>query len=65
MTINKAQGESVRVVGIDLRRPMSAHGQLYVSVSRATSHDQINILLSGPRQEDTATNVVYPDVLLR
>src|SRR5260370_5964535 len=30
MTINKSQGQSVNVVGIDLRVPCFSHGQLYV-----------------------------------
>jgi hypothetical protein len=29
MTINKAQGQTVQRVGIDLRKPVFAHGQLY------------------------------------
>uniref|UniRef100_A0A0L8GG71 ATP-dependent DNA helicase n=1 Tax=Octopus bimaculoides TaxID=37653 RepID=A0A0L8GG71_OCTBM len=30
MTINKAQGQSLKVVGFDLRTPCFAHGQFYV-----------------------------------
>ena len=33
ITINKAQGQSVRRVGIDLRVPVFSHGQLYVALS--------------------------------
>ena len=33
LTINKAQGQSVRHVGIDLREPVFTHGQLYVALS--------------------------------
>jgi hypothetical protein len=36
LTINKAQGQSVKNVGIDLRHPVFSHGQLYVALSRAT-----------------------------
>ena len=35
MTINKAQGQSLRRVGIYLRHPVFAHGQMYVALSRA------------------------------
>ena len=35
MTINKAQGQSLRRVGIYLRNPVFSHGQLYVALSRA------------------------------
>lgn len=37
LTINKAQGQSVRHVGLDLHEPMFFHGQLYVALSCATS----------------------------
>lgn len=36
MTINKAEGQSLHTVGIDLRTPIFSHGQLYVALSRAT-----------------------------
>ena len=65
MTINKAQGQSLDVVGVDLRIPVFTHGQLYVALSRATNVDSLAVL-----QPDTArivsatTNIVYPEVLL-
>ncbi|PIA46918.1 hypothetical protein AQUCO_01500446v1 [Aquilegia coerulea] len=63
MTINKSQGQSVKYVGIDLRNPVFSHGQLYVAFSRCTSSDRISVLL--PKDDDnTTTNVVYPNVLL-
>ncbi|XP_073532421.1 uncharacterized protein [Phyllobates terribilis] len=34
MSINKAQGQSLKVVGIDLQSPCFSHGQLYVACSR-------------------------------
>jgi hypothetical protein len=62
MTINKAQGQSVRYVGLDLRQPCFAHGQLYVALSRATSYSQIRVLL--PDSVYSTTNVVYKDVII-
>jgi ATP-dependent DNA helicase PIF1 len=41
MTINKAQSQSLRVVGIHLHTPVFAHGQLYVAISRTTDSRQI------------------------
>jgi len=34
MTINKAQGQSFKCVGIDLRNNCITHGQLYVTLSK-------------------------------
>ncbi|KAF8870490.1 hypothetical protein BD779DRAFT_536572 [Infundibulicybe gibba] len=62
LTINKAQGQSVKYVGIDLRVPVFAHGQLYVALSRATTRRNIRVLLSSEASLNTNTkNVVYPE----
>ncbi|PIA55030.1 hypothetical protein AQUCO_00800042v1 [Aquilegia coerulea] len=63
MTINKSQGQSVKIVGIDLQNPVFSHGQLYVALSRCTSLRNISVLLSSEENE-TTTNVVYPEILL-
>jgi ATP-dependent exoDNAse (exonuclease V) alpha subunit len=64
MTINKAQGQSLDRVGVDLRLPVFTHGQLYVALSRVTDVDRLDVLL--PEQSDTRVeNIVYPEVLLR
>lgn len=34
ITINKAQGQSLKICGIDLENPVFSHGQLYVGCSR-------------------------------
>jgi hypothetical protein len=62
MTINKAPGQSLKKVGLDLCIPCFSHGQLYVALSRVTSKDGIIILL--PHDKFETTNVVYPDALL-
>ena len=65
MSINKAQGQSFKHVGVDLRVPVFSHGQLYVALSRATSKSRIKVLL--PRDNLVScktTNIVYPEVLL-
>lgn len=63
MTINKAQGQSVDYVGLDLRTPVFSHGQLYVAFSRATSGQRVKVLLADNAATQTS-NIVYPEVLL-
>jgi ATP-dependent exoDNAse (exonuclease V) alpha subunit len=64
MTINKAQGQTVSRVGIDLQKPVFSHGQLYVALSRATSSSNIKILLPQLTSTPHTPNVVFPEVLL-
>lgn len=64
MTINKAQGQSVNYVGLDLRTPVFSHGQLYVALLRSTSPHNIKVLFPHNNIGTTTTNVVYPEVLL-
>jgi hypothetical protein len=64
MTINKAQGQSVEHVGLDLRSPVFTHGQFYVAVSRVTSVDNIKVIWDPKIQSATTKNIVYPEVLL-
>ncbi|SGY12770.1 BQ5605_C011g06596 [Microbotryum silenes-dioicae] len=55
MTINKAQGQSLDRVGVDLSlHPVFTHGQLYVALSRAMSVDRIKVLLPSrdPADDD-------------
>ena len=63
MTINKAEGQSLKYVGIHLLSPVFCHGQLYVALSRATSPENIHILLPNTTHTKTS-NVVYNEVLL-
>ena len=64
MTINKAQGQTVNNVGVDLRKPAFAHGQLYVAFSRATSPEHIHVLLPDNSHTNSTRNIVYNEVLL-
>ncbi|XP_060874712.1 ATP-dependent DNA helicase pif1-like [Metopolophium dirhodum] len=59
MTINKAQGQSFKVAGVDLRNDCFSHGQLYVACSRVSSPDSLVILLPEGRTK----NIVYKEVL--
>ncbi|KAI0262640.1 helicase [Russula aff. rugulosa BPL654] len=64
MTINKAQGQKVTRVGLDLRKPAFAHGQLYVALSCVTSSQNISILLPSDCRTQETRNVVYNEILL-
>ena len=64
ITINRAQGQSVAHVGLDLRVPVFAHGQLYVALSRVTARKNIKILLPHDNYNSRTTNVVYQEALL-
>ena len=44
MTINKAQGQSLKMAGVDLREDCFSHGQLYVACSRVSTPDSLVIL---------------------
>jgi ATP-dependent exoDNAse (exonuclease V) alpha subunit len=63
MTINKAQGQSLKYVGIHLLSPVFCHGQLYITLSRATSPKRVHILLPNTTHTKTS-NIVYKEVLL-
>ncbi|GFT40170.1 ATP-dependent DNA helicase PIF1 [Trichonephila clavipes] len=55
MTINKSQGQSLEIAGIDLQTPCFSHGQLYVACSRVGKEE--NLFVHTPN--GTAKNVVY------
>ena len=59
MTINKSQGQSMRVAGLHLESPCFAHGQLYVGCSRVGSHENLYIFAPNGKTK----NLVYPEVL--
>ena len=61
ITINKAQGQSLERVGLYLDNQVFSHGQLYVALSRATSPENVAILI--PNGGDIATNIVYKEAL--
>lgn len=58
MSINKAQGQSLSHIGVDLRAQVFAHSQLYVALSRTTNADNVSVLVSTDNKEYTVDNVV-------
>ena len=61
MSINKAQGQSLDRVGIYLKNPVFAHGQLYVALSRCTNSQNLRVLLP-PNADRRTPNIVYKEV---
>lgn len=59
MTINKSQGQSLKVVGLNLETPCFSHGQLYVGCSRVGQADRLFIYAPNNRTK----NIVYPAAL--
>ncbi len=47
MSINKAQGQTLKAVGVYLPKPVFSHGQLYVAFSRVGSPHAIKVLIEG------------------
>eukprot|EP00889_Picochlorum_renovo_P006332 jgi/Picre1/33362/NNA_008686.t1 len=66
MTINKAQGLTLKRVGVYLIDDVFSHGQLYVALSRCG--DDQNIWVFGPEPDEEQNlwtkNVVYKEVLI-
>nr|XP_042895116.1 ATP-dependent DNA helicase pif1-like [Parasteatoda tepidariorum] len=59
ISINKSQGQSLKVVGLDLQKPCFSHGQLYVGCSRVG--DEKNLYLLSPNGK--TKNIVHKEVL--
>ena len=64
LTINKAQGQTLRCVGIYLPNDCFAHGQLYVAASRVGHRQHLRFALQPDLDGAFRTkNVVYREVL--
>ena len=59
MTINKSQGQSMKVVGLNLADPVFSHGQLYVGTTRVGNPNRLFILAPQGKTK----NIVYPEAL--
>ena len=65
MTINKAQGQTLKYVGLCLTEPVFAYGQLYVAVSRVMDGANLRMIVPDneeARREGKIKNVVYSEV---
>lgn len=59
MTINKAQGQSLQVCGLNLANPCFSHGQLYVACSRVGKPTDLYVYAPDGQTK----NIVYPKAL--
>ena len=66
MTINQAQGQTLRHIGLCLMEPVFTHGQLYIALSRVTDGANQRIIIVPDtleaRHEGKIKNVVYSEV---
>ena len=60
MSINKSQGQTMKVVGLNLKNPCFAHGQLYVGCSRVGSDQNLYVCTDVIGR---TVNIVYSEVL--
>jgi len=62
ITASKAQGQTLKKIGIYLNQDFFSHGQLYVALSRVGSRDSVRILTTC-QVPGVTNNVVYPEIL--
>ena len=66
MTINKAQGQTIPIMGLYLPKPVFTHGQLYVALSRVQSINNITVLVKNGHNEGKegvyTKNIVYREI---
>ena len=63
ININRAQGQTLDMIGIWLNESVFTHGQLYVALSRVSSFNSIKISIEQHNYGKYFTrNVVYPEV---
>jgi hypothetical protein len=65
MTINKSQGQSLKIVGVFLKEQVFSHGQLYVALSRVTSKNGLKIISFNHEGKPSCyvKNIVYKDII--
>jgi ATP-dependent exoDNAse (exonuclease V) alpha subunit len=65
MTINKSQGQSLKIIMVFLKDQVFTHDQFYVALLRVTSKKRLKIitLIDKEKPIDYARNIVYNDVI--
>ena len=65
MTIKKAQGQTLKHVGLCLTEPVFTHGQLYVVISQITDGENLRIIIPDTpeaHREGKIKNLVYSEL---
>jgi len=65
MTFNKAQGQTLERVLVDLREPAFSHGHLNVAMSRVRTRSNIALYMDDRDTAPMTVSVVYPELLER
>ncbi|KAJ7348106.1 hypothetical protein DFH08DRAFT_699237 [Mycena albidolilacea] len=63
-TLNSCQGLTLDIVGVDLRRPIFSHGQLYYYTALSRIRNQTHARLLFRPGEILTTNVTYHEILV-
>ena len=61
MTINKAQGQTFKSIGLDLMRDVFNHGQLYVAMSRVRCWEALKVFIHD-KSNTKIKNYVYKEL---
>lgn len=64
MSIQKAQGQTVEILGIALEREVFTHGQLYTAFTRATDEDDVRVYAPN-REEDEQGRVKVLNIVAK
>ena len=69
ITINKAQGQTLKKIGLFVDSPLFAHGHLYTVLSRVSDKNSIKILIKeetiNSKKGFFINNIVYTEVLTK
>jgi hypothetical protein len=63
-TFNGCQGLTVQNLGLDLRRSVFSHGQLYSAVTRVPDSENVLILKNEDDDSTSTSNIVWKELLL-
>lgn len=63
MTINRAQGQTFKKIGVDLNKDVFNHGQLYVALSRVRSWLGLQVYLTSDNLDKIVKHIIYKEIV--